>query len=679
LKYPPALLDEIRARLPVSAVVGKRVALKKAGREWRGLSPFKSEKSPSFFVNDIKGFYHCFASGEHGDIFTFVMKTEGLTFPEAIERLGQEAGVALPKEQPRNQQREDERTRLVDLVEASAKFFEQALQAPDAEHARIYITQKRGLKPATIERFRLGYAPDNRNALKTHLAKLGFSNDDMIASGMLIGGTDIPVSYDRFRNRVMFPITDIKGRVIAFGGRALDADAPAKYLNSPETPLFHKGHILFNAATARRVAHDKGRIIAVEGYMDVVALASAGFGESVAPLGTALTADQAKLLWRMAPEPILCFDGDSAGKKAAHRAIDVVLPELVPGKSLRFAFMPDSYDPDDLIKQRGAAAMEEVLSSTRSLVDVLFEREYAKGEWTTPERRAALEQTLYGLVGQIKDEQVRGYYADDMRSRINKAFGRRDDGAMVVVQHAPAPPQRNDADDPSEGRRFHERAGQGRNGQRTGQGPGQGLGQGPGQGPGQRSGQPWQARFAGRGTGWKPPGLLDQPMAPSDSLKQSLVDRADVPTREALILRAAVNHPWLIEDYWEALASLDFVSPAAKRLRDALLSVPADDAPLDTSVVRDQLSRSGLDTVLARLDSNGSHKGDRFAEPDTEREQVETGWRHAVAIHGQETLRRALVAAEAAWLEDQSEDAFARIAELKRMQARPIDFDDPSA
>ncbi len=305
MRFPPSLLDEIRARLPVSQVIGRRVKLKRTGREHTGLSPFKHEKTPSFTVNDQKGFYHCFASGEHGDIFTFLMKAEGLSFPEAVERLAGEAGVELPKTTPQAEAREEESVRLKKLVEAAAVFYQAALGTAAGRDAREYL-ERRGLAPADIQTFRLGYAPRGRHALKEHLAAKGFSQEDMALSGMLISGADIPVSYDRFRHRLMFPITDARGAVIAFGGRALDADQQPKYLNSPETPLFHKGATLYNAAMARKAAHERGTVIVAEGYMDVIALARAGFPNAVAPLGTALTPDQLKILWRMAAEPLLC-------------------------------------------------------------------------------------------------------------------------------------------------------------------------------------------------------------------------------------------------------------------------------------------------------------------------------------------------------------------------------------
>jgi len=417
MRFPPSLLDEIRARLPVSQVVARKVALKRAGREFKGLSPFKAEKTPSFTVNDQKGFYHCFASGEHGDIFAFLVKTEGLSFPEAVERLAEEAGVPMPKASPRDAQVEDERGRLYALLDASSRFFQAQLASPGGVEARRYL-DRRGLTPDGIARFGLGYAPNSRSALKEHLAKAGFTAAEMATSGMLIAGDDIPVAYDRFRHRVMFPIGDPKGRAIAFGGRALDADAPAKYLNSPETPLFHKGAVLFNAHRARGPAHDKGQIIVVEGYMDVIALSEAGFPHTVAPLGTALTEDQVKLLWRMAAEPILCFDGDAAGRRAAFRAVETVLPHLKPGTSMGFGFLPGGYDPDDLIRKQGGSTFQVLLAGARPLVDVLWEKELKARPVDTPERRAAFEHRLDQLVLQIRDAKVQAMYRREFKDRL---------------------------------------------------------------------------------------------------------------------------------------------------------------------------------------------------------------------------------------------------------------------
>jgi DNA primase len=417
MRFPSSLLDEIRARLPVSQVVARKVALKRAGRELKGLSPFKQERTPSFTVNDQKGFYHCFASGEHGDIFKFVMVTEGLSFPEAVERLAEEAGVPMPKASPRDAQVEDERGRLYALLEASARFFRDQLAAPVGADARRYIA-RRGLTAEAIERFGLGYAPNSRSALKEHLAKAGYTTAEMAASGMLISGDDIPVAYDRFRHRVMFPIGDLRGRAIAFGGRALDPDAPAKYLNSPETPLFHKGAMLFNAHRARAAAHDKSQIIVVEGYMDVIALSEAGFPQTVAPLGTALTEEQVGLLWRMAAEPVLCFDGDAAGRRAAFRAVETVLPHLKPGASISFGFLPSGYDPDDLIRKQGATAFQALLTTTRPLVDVLWERELKARAVDTPERKAAFEHRLEQLVLLIRDAKVQALYRREFKDRL---------------------------------------------------------------------------------------------------------------------------------------------------------------------------------------------------------------------------------------------------------------------
>ena len=632
-RFTPQILDEIRARLPVSQVVGRKVALKRAGREYKGLSPFKVEKTPSFTVNDIKGFYHCFATGEHGDIFTFVMKTEGLDFAEAVERLAEEAGVPLPKPEPRarNIEAEDQRERLYRLLETSARFFEASLKHPTGAEARRYL-EKRGLAAGTIGAFRMGFAPASRHALKDHLKAQGFSAADMAASGMVIAGPDIAEPYDRFRHRVMFPIQDIKGRVIAFGGRALDKDAPAKYLNSPETPLFHKGYVLFNAARARPLAHDKGRVIAVEGYMDVVALHEGGFGEAVAPLGTALTEDQIKLLWRMTEVPTLCFDGDTAGKKAAYRAVDTALPHLKPGYSVQFAFLPDGLDPDDLIRQQGSAAMAEVLGRTRPLIDVLWERETAAGPLTTPEQRAALEARLRALSGSIADPMVRVHYERELRDRLF-ALGRSRPGPRASF------------------------AGKGRGPQTT-----QGAASVP---PDWR--QRERNRLFGRPARFSSAGE-PQPLAPSGEL--AAISHA-APQREALIIKAILNHPWLINDHAEELAEISFSSRPLSALRDEILTLHAMQNSLDSGTLRTQLSKMGVSKVVDLVERTITHRSDRFAEPEASATDVETGWRHVLALHRrQDGLERSVKAAEEAWYRDCTPEAEARLLDLKRQVAQ---------
>jgi DNA primase len=627
MRYSPAILDEIRARLPVSHVVARKVALKKAGREFRGLSPFKTERTPSFFVNDQKGFYHCFASGEHGDIFSFVMKTEGLSFTEAVERLAGEAGVSLPKPAERDHRLENARARLYALLETSARYFEQQLQSPDGMEARRYL-EKRGLDRATLAEFRIGFGPAGRAALRSHLAKEGFSVEEMIASGMLIGGTNIPEPYDRFRNRVMIPIADAKGRIIAFGGRALDPAAPAKYLNSPETALFHKGHVLFNAHRARAAAFEKSRIVAVEGYLDVIALHEAGIKECVAPLGTALTEQQLELLWRLAPEPILCFDGDSAGRKAAWRAIDVALPSLKPGASVRFAFLPDGLDPDDLVRQSGPEAAEAVLEATRPLAEVLWEREWSSGDWSTPERRARLERQLSTHLARIGDGSVRGHYEQDMRDRLGRAWA----SARSV------PPRRDQA-----------------GGGRT------------------RPGETRHARWSGFQGGRTTIGRSFAPLGATPSLRNSRLVQGGLqtpPYREALLMRTLLNHPWLLDEEAERIAELPLTSSVTARLRDAILSAHADNNPLDRAALATQLSALGLGKVLELVERTITHRSDRFSEPDADRAAVEAGWRHAMALHDRQVgLRRALAAAEQAWLEDGSAEALDRITALQQQLA----------
>ena len=391
--------------------------LKRAGREWKGLSPFNREKTPSFTVNDQKGFYHCFSSGKHGDIFTFLMETEGLSFPEAVERLAGDAGLEMPKPDPQFERANKERLGLLDALEAAAGLFEQALGAREGRDALLYA-ERRGLKPETLKEFRIGFAPHAKEALKATLTKRGFTEAQLLEAGLLVKPDDGRPSYDRFRNRLTIPILDVKSRVIGFGARALDPNAEPKYLNSPETRLFDKGSTIFNFARARKAAFDKDELVVVEGYMDVLALHQAGFTNAVATLGTAFTERQMEQLWLLAPEPIICFDGDRAGEAAAARAIDRMLPMLREGHSFRFAFLPEGMDPDDLVRSQGASAFTQCLRNARPLIDVLWLRERAEQPLDTPERRAAFEARLDALLAEIANARVRDHYRREVRNRL---------------------------------------------------------------------------------------------------------------------------------------------------------------------------------------------------------------------------------------------------------------------
>ena len=417
MKFPDSFLEEIRARLPVSAVVSRRVGLKRAGREWKGLSPFNQEKTPSFTVNDQKGFYHCFSSGKHGDVFSFVMETEGLSFPEAVEKLAGEAGLPLPKPDPQFERAAKERLGLFDALEAAAAFFEAQLKSGNGRGALNYA-EGRGIARSTLDEFRIGYAPNAKDLLKGALIKHGFTEAQLLDAGLVIKPDDGRASYDRFRNRLVIPILDAKSRIIAFGARALDPAAEPKYLNSPETKLFDKGSTIFNFTRARQAAHETSALIVVEGYMDVIALAQAGFRNTVATLGTAFTQRQMEQLWLLAPEPVICFDGDRAGEAAAARAIDRMLPVLHEGHSFRFAFLPEGCDPDDLVRRSGPAALAACLASARPLIDVLWRREVAAAVLDTPERRAALEGRFEQLLETIVNSRVREHYRREIRSRL---------------------------------------------------------------------------------------------------------------------------------------------------------------------------------------------------------------------------------------------------------------------
>jgi DNA primase len=618
VRYPPHILEEIRARLPASSVVGRRVQLKKAGREWRGLSPFNAEKTPSFYVNDQKQFYHCFSSGKHGDVFTFLMETEGLTFPEAVERLAGEAGVPLPAPTVESRESEKKRATAIDVMEMAAAWFEERLRSSKGADARAYL-DRRGLGDEVRARFRLGYAPNERYALRDHLAGKGVERDTMVELGLLAGGEDVAVPYDYFRDRVMFPITDLRGRVVAFGGRALAKDVRAKYLNSPETPLFSKGRMLYNLAGARKAAHERGTIITVEGYVDVIAMTLAGHAETVAPLGTALTEDQLALLWRHADEPVLCFDGDGAGLRAAHRALDLALPLLEPGRSLRVALLPAGQDPDDLLRSGGAGAIDRVLEAAIPLSELLWRRAVETGPIDTPERRAGLARSLRTIVQGIRDETVRRYYRDDIEERLRGL--------------SPQPVRSGG----------------------QGQGQGQGRGKGQGRDRDRRFGEPVSPRLK---------------VQPSASVAASAGFSDASPVREAMIAGLLLVHPEMAAAFGDEIAELDFADSDCRAVVAVLLACAAEMAIPDADLLRERLTRGNLVETAERVLSLARSRERAMLDPQADPAQRADALRQAMILHRQAgALHSELHEARQAFEADPTDAGWAWVCDVKERLA----------
>lgn len=416
MSITPQWKDELRARITLSALVQRSVKLTRAGREWKGCCPFHEEKTPSFYVNDQKQFYHCFGCGAHGDAIGWMVDQQGLQFMDAVKELAGMAGMEVPAPDPAQAKRAEQRASLIDVTDAAQRFFIDSLAAPGGSTARDYL-QRRGFSPQVMREFGFGWAPDDRQALPKALGTFG---EDMLEGAGMRAATDAGERYDRFRGRVMLPIQDARGRVIAFGGRILDKrEGVAKYLNSPDTDLFDKGRTLYNLHRAAPAARQSGRVVVVEGYMDVIALANAGVADVVAPLGTALTEMQLELLWRMVEVPVLCFDGDAAGQRAAMRGIVRALPMLAPMRSLGIVRLPAGLDPDDLIKAQGKAAMENILASPRSLVDTLWEFEQGAQPLVTPEAKAGLKARLMAHVETIADPEVKGLYRRELGDRFS--------------------------------------------------------------------------------------------------------------------------------------------------------------------------------------------------------------------------------------------------------------------
>jgi DNA primase len=615
MRFTPTFLDEIRDRVPISSVIGKRVIFdKKKSNPGRGdhwaCCPFHGEKSPSFHCEDRKGRYHCFGCGVSGDHFRFLVELEGVSFPEAVEQIAGLAGVPLPDRDPEAEKREEARASLHDVMKLAAGWFVEKLHAPEGAKARAYL-RGRGLTAQTQSAFQLGYAPEGRSGLKEFLAGKGVHKDQIEACGLVVFGDDIPVSYDRFRDRIMFPIEDSRGRVIAFGGRAMAADAPAKYLNSPETELFHKGQILYNFAKARKSVQDKSAVIAVEGYMDVIALAQAGIANAVAPLGTALTENQLELLWRMAGEPVMCFDGDQAGVRAALRAADLALPLIKPGKSLRFAMLPDGKDPDDLVKAGGPEAFQSVLAEARPLIDMIWSRETSAGTYDTPERRAELEQRLRQVTAPIKDENIRRHYAQDLRERMRSFFG---------TSERP------------------------RNGER---------------GAGSGSNAYGQSKF----------GQAKGRIAVSDTLARSALVRgpqAGIALREAAILMMAVNHPALIEEDFAGFADIELPNAELQGLHSAILSVLAGADLSEGGGLGKLLTGSGQGGTLEMLAQLVARSKLWVAMPDAAVEDVREAWRQALHLHHlTRNLKTELRFAESALAAEANDENFERLLDIR--------------
>ncbi|MGD9743069.1 MAG: DNA primase [Dongiaceae bacterium] len=596
MAFPPQFLDEIRARVPLAGVIGRKVRLVKRGREYSGLCPFHNEKSPSFTVNEEKGFFHCFGCGAHGDVISFAMRNDGLSFPEAVERLAADAGLPVPETRPEDRQRAEQQSTLLGAMEAAAKFFEAELRTPRGKTARDYLIG-RGLTGETAARFRLGYAPDTRNALKEALGKAGFDEALLIEGGLLIKPEDGGASYDRFRGRAMFPIADRRGRVIAFGGRVM-GDGTPKYLNSPETPLFHKGRVLFGLAQAGEAIRKAGEVIVAEGYMDVIALAEAGVGQAVAPLGTALTEEQLALLWRLAPEPVLCFDGDGAGERAAQRAAERALPLLQPGCSLRFALLPAGEDPDSLVRKRGAQAFREIVGQALPLVEVLWRIETAGRPVDTPERRAGLRQRLRAQAARIAERTVQEDYRLEFDRRLEAAFGL---------------PGRRSGYPPSTNR------------------PGQGFRRGRG---------PWQPPFEVGGT----------------AARQGMGDAAE---RQAeLLLLIAVRHPLLAAHHLEELAKLTFGDAQLDKLRQSVIDHAAGRPDLDAEGLRHHLSREGYSDLLDTLTTK--NKDQKFAQPEAPVEQAEEAFDHLVGLIRERGARTEAALAAERLMAEGTDEALAR-------------------
>jgi len=580
MSFPPGFLDDIRNRVSLIGLVGRRVQLKQRSRgDYWGLSPFTNEKTPSFHVREDKGDFHCFATGEHGDHFTWIMKMEGIGFPEAVERLAGEAGLDMPERTPEQRERDNKRAGLTDVAGIAATWYQKQLQGPAGREARDYL-QQRGLQDMTIRAFGLGFAPEDGGAFAKAMKDQEIETDLLIEAGLLRRSDRGGSPYAMFRNRILFPIADKRGRSIAFGGRFMGDSKAAgvgKYINSPDTPLFDKSRVLYNRHNAQQPAYDGQPLVVVEGYLDVIALAEAGHAAAVAPLGTALTEGHLEDLWRLVDEPVLCLDGDEAGQRAAMRAAERALPLLQPGKSLRFVFLPAGEDPDTLVRSQGLSAFSALIDAASPLDKVLWDKEWSVSPVDTPERKASLERRLHEIAGRISEETVRKQYHRQFNDRLWQAF-RRPSGS----RGKPFPGRRDDR------------------------------------------GRYKQATYS-------------EP--PTDTLPTM---RLVLPRRtQQIVLAILSNHPQLLPDYVETIDRITFDDDLDK-LRQALQNLALSDSELDAEAVNNHFAGSDVETALAAVRDRRVYAMDLSARPGASAEKAKQGLDDIVRIRSQEALQNEL-------------------------------------
>ncbi|OYU69801.1 MAG: DNA primase [Alphaproteobacteria bacterium PA2] len=581
MRFDERFIDEIKSRLRPSDVIGRTVKLQKRGREYVGLSPFTKEKTPSFYVNDDKGQFFDFSSGKTGDLISFLQETERLSFAEAVEKLAGEAGLALPEVDPRAAEQEKVRQGLSEWLETAAQWFSAELTRPVGRDARAYL-EGRGLPQGEWARFRIGFAPSGRTALKDYLIAKGARPHELIEAGLLVAPEDGGAPYDRFRDRIIFPITDQRGRVVSFGGRAMDPKARAKYLNGPETGLFHKGHMLYGLAESRKIIaaapSDAQPILAVvEGYMDVIACQRAGIA-AVAPMGTALTEEQMEVLWRHHPEPTLCFDGDRAGIAAATRVIDRALPILKAGKSFRFALVSGGKDPDEVLREQGPAALRAQLSATTPFVEALFRREHDLEPLDTPERKAGFKARLRQAASAIADKDLQQAYRDDLLGRYDAALPRSASAGGGAARE-PWVPNR------------------------------------PGRG----------GRFA-KGKEWIDPA----PTALGRSAARRLASSLDL--IPAAMAHYVILDPVVLDDHLEEdLAAQGFGEPALIELTKEIIRLRLQSEHLDTATLTRHLASCGFSTLLTDIDRAAATSSAPILKSDVSLEAARSQWSQAFA------------------------------------------------